>query len=174
MSRQHDRGVEQRWARTCPTNLRNLQSAGHRTTTRYLNLDMRDITGFDEARVAGKVRRAYEQFKTAPSDGALHFLVLETDHTVHFGTVADALFGREYVDFMVGGGMRRGRHNDGVFCRGQHSRLTGVLIARRAARHRLFTPYKLTFFPNPGGAMPVDEMMSALDVEEILGPDDYP
>lgn len=134
---------------------------------------MRDVTGNDQGRVVGKVRRAYDKFKTAPSDDGLHVLVLETDNTVHLRAVADALYGRDYMDFVAGGGTRQGRYPDGAFCRGQHSRLGGVVIARRVAR-RLFVPYKFRLFPNPGTAMPVDEVVLALDVGGVLGPDDYP
>jgi hypothetical protein len=53
-------------------------------------------------------------------------------------------------------------------------RLGGVVVARRAERHRLFCPYTFTLFGNPGGALPVPDVVQALGEERVLGPEDFP
>lgn len=135
---------------------------------------LRDVTGDDERRVRGKVKRAYDKFKTCPDDGAVHLLVLEADNTIHLAHVAAALYGREYATFTRQGYAGSGRHPDGAFSRGLHSRFGGVVVARRAERHRLFCAYTFILFWNPGGTLPVREVVEALQVERVVGPNDFP
>jgi hypothetical protein len=135
---------------------------------------VRDVTGVDASRVQSKVKRAYAKFQACQDDDAVHLVALEVDDTIHLAHVAEALYGREYATFTRQGYAGSGRHPGGAFSRDQYSRLGGVLIARRAGRYRLFVPYNLTLFANPGGTMPVDKVAEALGVGEVLGPEDYP
>jgi hypothetical protein len=106
-------------------------------------------------------------------DDAVHLVAHETDNRIHLSSVSDALYGREYFRMAQHGPDVRGRHADGIFCRGQHSRLGGVLVAGRAT-YRLFVPYNLVLFPNPGSPLPVEDVVQALAIECVLGPNDYP
>jgi len=121
------------------------------------------------------VKNAYEKFKRAPADGAVHLVVLEADRTtLHLHSVGSALYGEERIGFVAGRPeVVQSRANDGLFCRDSHSRLGGVLVARRAA-YRLFVPYRLSFFPNPAADLSVVEVVEALGGEAVFGPNDYP
>jgi hypothetical protein len=39
---------------------------------------------------------------------------------------------------------------------------------------RLFCGYNFTLFRNPGGTLPVSDVVEALGVERVLGPTDLP
>ncbi len=138
------------------------------------DVDVRDVTGVDASRVQSKVKRAYDKFKVCPDDDAVHLAALEVDNTIHLAHAAEALYGREYATFTRQGYAGSGRHPGGAFSRGLHSRLGGLVVARRAERHGLFVPYTFILFPNPGVALPVGEVVKALGVERVLGPDDFP
>jgi hypothetical protein len=138
------------------------------------DVDMRDVTGMDASRVEDKVKRAYDKFKTAPDDDAVHLVAIEVDNTIHLAHVADALYGRENVTLTPGGPAGRGRNRGGVFSGGLHSRLGGLVVAHRAERFRLFCSYTFTLFENPGGALPVPDVVQALGAERTLGPHDFP
>ena len=133
------------------------------------DVDMRDVTGAEASRIRSKVKRAYDKFKTSTDDRAVHLIALEVDNTIHLAHVAEALYGREYT-----GSKGRGRHPDGVFSKGLHSRLGGLVVARRAERFRVFCPYTFTLFGNPGGALDIPRVSQALGVEQVLGPHDFP
>lgn len=135
---------------------------------------VREVTGDDERRVRSKVKRAYDKFKTCPDDGAVHLLALEADNTIQLAHVADGLYGREYATFTRQGYAGSGRHPGGVFSRGLHSRLGGVVVVRRVERHRLFCAYSFTLFGNPSGALPVPDVVQALGEERVRGPKDFP
>jgi hypothetical protein len=85
--------------------------------------------------------------------------------------VSEALYGREYIG-LVGGRDSMGRLADGLFCRGQCFRLGGVVVARRVD-YRLFVPYNLVLLTSPA-PLPVEEVVRALGIRDVLGPDDYP
>src|SRR5262249_18273691 len=112
------------------------------------DVEVRDVTGVDASRVQRKLRRAYEKFKVCPKDDAVHLLALEVDNTIHLAHVAKALYGREYVTFTRHDYVERGRHPGGAFSRGLHSRLGGLVVARRGERERfrLFASYSLILF----------------------------
>ena len=67
--------------------------------------------------------------------------------------------------------LERGRER---FFRARHSRLDGLLIARRAEHYRLFCAYAFTVFVNPATALPAAEVAAAFGAERIFGPDDFP
>jgi len=136
--------------------------------------EMRDVTGVDASRVRGKVRKAYAKFKVCPNAAAVHLVVLEVDNTIDLVHVAEALYGPIYVEFTRQGPVGRGRHPGGVFTRGLHSRLGGLVVARRKEGRRLLCGYNFTLFRNPGGTLPVSDVVEALGVERILGPTDFP
>jgi hypothetical protein len=139
------------------------------------DVDMRDVTGVDAGRVRGKVRRAYEKFKMCPDDDAVHLVVVEANNTIDLAQVAEALYGQVYVTFTRAHGYTgSGRHPGGAFSRGLHSRLGGLVVSRRAEKHRLFCGYTFILFTNPGGTLPVDDVVEALGVERVLGPSDFP
>jgi hypothetical protein len=129
-----------------------------------------DVTGVDASRVLSKVKRAYDKFKACPDDGGVRLVALEVDNTIELVDVAEALYGREYATFTSHGYSGTG----GAFSRGLHSRLGGLVVARRAERYRLFCSYTFTLFENPGGALPVADVVQALGVELALGPRDFP
>jgi hypothetical protein len=133
-----------------------------------------DVTSVDASRVLSKVKRAYDKFKACPDDGGVRLVALEVDNTIELVDVAEALYGREYATFTSHGYSGRGRHPGGAFSRGLHSRLGGLVGARRAERYRLFCSYTFTLFENPGGALPVAGVVQALGVELALGPRDFP
>lgn len=136
--------------------------------------NMLNVTGKSAARVQGKIKRAYEQFKAGPADDAFHLVTLEVDKTIHLSSVSDALYGEEYFAFYKQGGEARGRFKNGAFCQGEYSRLGGLVVARRVVSHRLFGRYTLTLFPNPAASLPVDDVRAALGIGNVLGPTDYP
>jgi hypothetical protein len=135
---------------------------------------MRDVTGEDVSRVQRKVRRAYEKFKVCSSDDAAHLVLLELDRTIDLFHVAGALYGQQFDTWSREGYAGSGREPGGAFSRGLHSRLGGLVVARRADRHRVFCGYEFTLFVNPGGTLPVPDVVSALGVEKVYGPDDFP
>ena len=67
--------------------------------------------------------------------------------------------------------LERGRER---LFRGRHSRLDGLLIARRAEHYRLFCAYAFTVFVNPATALLAAEVAAAFGAERIFGPDDFP
>ena len=135
---------------------------------------LRDVTGVDASRVQNKVKRSYGKFRALTDRSGVHLLVLEVDNTIHLAHVAEALHGREVVTFTREGYAGSGRESGGMFSRGQFSRLDGVVIARRDVRYRLFASYTFALFPNPGGALHVNDVVGALGVGDVLGPTDFP
>ena len=138
--------------------------------------ELRNVTGVEASRVLRKVRRAYDKFKACPDDGAVHLVALAVDNTVHLADVAEALYGREHVTFTRQGHASSGRGPGGAFHRGPdgHSRLDGLVVARRLVSSRLFCAYVFTLFVNPAGTLPVADVAEALGVDRVLGPDEFP
>lgn len=153
---------------------RHYAKAEHARVIATDDADMRDVTGKDQARVRDKVKLAYDKFKVAPADDLIQLIALEIDNTVHLSSVSDALYGRDATTVEHSRVTRQFRNKDGAFCQGLHSRLGGIVVARRVVRHRLFVPYKFTLFPNPVASLPVDAVKQALGADEVLGPNDYP
>jgi hypothetical protein len=116
---------------------------------------LRDVTGEDASRVQRKVRRAHEKFKVCPADNAAHLVLLELDRTIDLFHVAGALYGGSSTHGRGRATRAAGASPAARSRGGLHSRLGGLVVARRADRHRLFCGYEFTLFVNPGGALPL-------------------
>ena len=149
-------------------------NATHPRVRSVADLDMRNVTGVDAARVRSQLKRAYDKFKICPTDDAVHLVILEVDNMIHFAQIAEALYGREYATFTRSGYAGSGRDPSGAFFRGRHSRLGALVVARRADRQRLFGAYTLSLFLNPAASLMVPEVVEALGVEQVLHAGDFP
>ncbi len=134
--------------------------------------EIREVTGIDAGRVKEKIKKSYDKFAATVTDDAVNLVVIEMDRTVHLSTVSEALYGTEC--FRVSRDHPEpvlGRTPNGIFSRGRHSKLHGVLVVRRKA-HRLFADYERLLLYNPGAALA--DQAAAFGVERVLTPDEFP
>jgi hypothetical protein len=134
--------------------------------------EIREVTGIDAGRVKEKIKKSYGKFAATASDDAVNLVVIEMDRSVHLSTVSEALYGAEHFRVLRDHSEpMRGRSPNGIFSRGQHSKLHGVLVVRRKA-YRLFAEYERLLLCNPGATFP--GLAAAFGVERVLTPDEYP
>ncbi len=139
--------------------------------------DIEDVSGVEARRIREKLRAASSKFAHLPKPSAAqaNLLVIEALRTeAHLSGVSEALYGTEQWH-----ARRRGlypaRNTDGAFCRGNYSRFSGVVLARRTTRPKLLGPYELVLFPHPQlGPKRRDRIIEALGIRRTIEPDEFP